>query len=237
MFHAPKGFISASIFFLARLKAMTNVKVNRKTVPSDQEIKQELQQAEKLQNPYTKLRAKAIIALLETGKRRSEIATLKKQDITKDSTYLYVQFTVKKKRKKSINILQRTKKYNLTSQYAKMIQEYLAYLDNKMPTTEYLFPRAKCYFGLSYIFDLTKPIEPQEIWRTIKKLNPKDWPHLHRERRAVKVIRADEQKFGQANLETVYRIKTRLDLEREQTAYNYIRRHETQKVEDEEEAL
>ena len=216
---------------------MTNVKVKRKDVPDDNEIKQELAQASLIKNTYPKLRAKAVVSLLETGKRRSEIASLKKEDLTTDEKYLYVRFTVRKKRKKSENILQRIKKFDLNSQHSIILQEYLAFLSQEMPNTEYIFPRGHCLFGQSYIFDYTKPIKPQEIWRIVKSLNSQDWPHLHRERRAVKVIRADEKKYGQANLETVYRIKTRLDLEREQTAYNYIRRHETQRVEDEEESI
>jgi len=78
-------------------------------------------------------------------------------------------------------------------------------------------------------------LKPQEIWRILKALNPKDWPHLHRERRAVKRIRADERKYGEAKIETVYAVKRILDLERETTAWNYIRRHETQRVEEQEE--
>lgn len=233
MFHAPKGFISASYI----IKSMTNVKVKRKDVPEDKEIQDMLDKACELPQEYQVKRAKAVVSLLETGKRRLEIATLKKDDIWKDNQFLYVRFTVRKKRKKSENILQRIKKYDLNSQHSKNLQEYLAFLCTNMPETKWLFTRGKCLFGQTYIFDYLQPITPQEIWRIVKQLNPQDWPHLHRERRAVKVIRADEAKHGQANLETVYRIKTRLDLEREQTAYNYIRRHETQKVEEDQEII
>lgn len=225
---------------------MTNVKVKRKDVIGDKELSSMILNAAKLPTEYTQLRAKAVLSLLETGKRRSEIASLKlktgseqnqESDLWTDNAFLYVRFTVRKKRKKNLIILQRTKKFSLDSQYAKMIQEYLAYLEANMPNAEYLFPRAHCVFGQTWLFDFTKPIEPQEIWRIVKNLNKKDWPHLHRERRAVKTIRADEKKFGSANLETVYRIKRHLDLQTEQSAYNYISRHETQKVEEEEAAL
>lgn len=214
---------------------MTNVKVFRKDVPNDQEILLEIGRANQLKNPYFRLRAKAVIALLETGKRRSEIASLKVSDIWHDTEYLYVRFTVRKKRKKTETVLQRTKKYNLNSQYAKMILEYLKFLKDKVKT-EYIFPSGHNVFD-SYVIDPTRQLKPQEIWRIVKQLNAKDWPHLHRERRAVKVIRKDERNFGAARLETVYKIRNILDLEREQTAYNYIRRHETQKVEDEDEIL
>ena len=214
---------------------MTNAKVCRKDVPNEEEIQLEIARANKIKNSYFRLRAKATIALLETGKRRSELASLKTDDIWIDSEYLYVRFTVRKKRKKSIRVLQRTKKFRLDSPYAQMILEYVTYLKEKVKT-EYVYPSGHNVFD-SYIINPSEPLKPQEIWRIIKRLNPEDWPHLHRERRAVKVIRYDEKKFGAARLETVYKIRNILDLEREQTAYNYIRRHETQKVEDEDEIL
>ena len=214
---------------------MTNVKVSRKDVPNDQEILQEIARANQIKKPYFRLRARATIALLETGKRRSELAALKISDLTTDNDYLYVQFTVRKKRKKSERVLQRTKKFSLSSPYAQMILEYIDYLKNEIKT-EFMYPSGHNVFD-NYIIDPSQPLKSQEIWRIVKSLNPKDWPHLHRERRAVKVIRRDEKRFGAARLETVYKIRSVLDLEREQTAYNYIRRHETQRVEEEDEIL
>lgn len=212
---------------------MTNVKVSRKDVVSDKELQSELAEANKL-STFLRLRARATIALLETGKRRGELARLERGDFTKDSKFRYVRFTIEKKRKKNVNILQRIKKYNLDSPWSKMIQEYLDYLDEHFPTARYVYPWIHSTFGQSFMIDPNKHADPKIIWRIIKTLNNQDWPHLHRERRAVKVIKHDEEKYGEAKLETVYRIKNILDLEREQTAYNYVRRHETQKVEDEE---
>lgn len=213
---------------------MTNVKVQRKDVPTDKEIANMINKADQIKDTYFRLRAKATIALLETGKRRSELAALKVSDIWSDSEYLYVRFTVRKKRKKSESVLQRTKKYRLDSQYALIIMEYLNFLSTI--NSEYVYPSGHNVFT-TYIINPMAQLRPQEIWRIIKQLNRKDWPHLHRERRAVKVIRRDERKYGSARLETVYKIRNILDLEREQTAYNYIRRHETQKVEEEDEIL
>jgi len=216
---------------------MTNVKVDRKDVISDQEVNQMLSVADKLSSLFFKLRAKATLALLETGKRRSEIASLERPDITMDSKFLYVRFTVVKKRKKNIRTLQRIKKFTVDSQWAQYIIEYLRFLENEFQGSKYVYPSVRYFFGKGYVMNPTEHAKPQEIWRIVKKLNEEDWPHQHREKRAVKVIRADESRFGECKLETVYRVRNALDLERETTAYNYIRRFETQKVEEEEETI
>jgi integrase len=212
---------------------MTNVKEKTKEVITDQEVQNELQEAEKLPE-FFRLRAKATLALLETGKRRSEIVSLEKTDITQDDSYLYVRFTVMKKRKKNIRTLQRVKKFARSSNWATMIVEYLDYLKERWPDSKFVYPAIRSIFGFSMLLDNSKHAEPQEIWRIVKTLNPNDWPHQHREKRAVKVIRNAEAKRGSADLNTVYQVRDVLDLERETTAYNYIRRFQTQRVEDEE---
>jgi len=216
------------------LLPMTNAKVERKDVPDESEIESEIQKAEEIRDVYLRLRAKATIALLETGKRRSELVSLKVSDVWEDNKFLFVRFTVVKKRKKNIMTLQRIKKFDLTSRYATMILDYLRYLKTQYPSCQFLYPSGRMIFG-DYFVDTSKALKAQEIWRIIKALNPKDWPHLHRERRAVKRIHADEKKFGEAKIETVYAVKRILDLERESTAWNYIRRHESQRVEETEE--
>lgn len=215
---------------------VTNVKNKSKTVITDQEIEAMHQKAESL-SEFFKLRARATLAFLETGKRRSEIASLEKKDISIDDMFLYVQFTVVKKRKKNLRTLQRTKKFLKTSKWATMIQNYLTYLEQHYPNYKFVYPKAHSLFGEAYLIDESKHADGQQIWRIIKTLNPNDWPHQHRERRAVKVIRSAETKRGQADLNTVYQVRDVLDLERETTAYNYIRRFQTQRVEEEEEPI
>jgi integrase len=215
---------------------MTNVKVQRKDVISDQEVQAELSKADNLAE-FFRLRAKAVIALLETGKRRTEIASLERADVSHDDKSLFVRFTVVKKRKKNVRVLQRTKRFRLSSQWSRFILEYIHYIDEKYPNSKFMFPRIHAIFGQTLIVDENAHCTGQQIWRIVKQLNPNDWPHLHREKRAVKEIRADEAKFGEAKLETVYRVRNVLDLERETTAYNYIRRFEVQRVEEEEEEI
>lgn len=218
---------------------MTNVLVSRKDVIGDQEILDELAKANTIQDEFKRLRAKAVIALLESGKRANEVAALEISDITEDTRFLYVRFTLSKKRKtkahqeKAIQLLQRTKTYNVNSDMAQIIKEYLAFLKQKHPGVKHVFPRLHYVFGNLVSVDLSQHMRPLEIWRTVKALNPSDWPHLHRERRAVKVIQQHQRMFGKATIETIFTIKKALDLKEESTAYNYIERHETQQVEEE----
>jgi len=212
---------------------MTNVKTKSKDVIDDQGIQAELKATDEMPEFY-RLRARATVAFLETGKRRSEIVSLERSDITTDDKFLYVRFTVVKKRKKNIRTLQRVKKFAYSSNWATMIVEYLDYLKERWPDSKFVYPAIRSIFGFSMLLDNSKHAEPQEIWRIIKTLNPNDWPHQHREKRAVKVIRNAEAKTGNADLNTVYQVRDVLDLERETTAYNYIRRFQTQRVEDEE---
>jgi len=218
---------------------MTHVLVKRKDVIGDKEILDELAKANMIQDDFKRLKARAIIALLESGKRANELAALEVSDITEDTRFLYVRFTLSKKRKtkahqeKAIQLLQRTKTYNIDSDMATIIKEYLSFLKQKHPGVKHLFPRLHYVFGHLVSVDLNQHMRPLEIWRIVKALNPLDWPHLHRERRAVKVIQQHQRMFGKATIETIFTIKKALDLKEESTAYNYIERHETQKVEEE----
>jgi integrase len=226
---------------------MTNVRVKRKTVIDDKEIQEELKKVDSIKDEYFRLRAKAVIALLESGKRRGELAMLELQDIKTDTEFLYITFKLEKKRRKKTvdgktvivrkNPVLRTKKFNLTSPFAKIILEYLAYLKEHNPDVIYVFPSGKTIFGHTYIVYPYTHLRGWQIWKIIKDINARDWPHQHRERRAAKVVLADEKNLGHTTMETIYGVKRALDLEREQTAWNYVRRFETQKVEEEDSVI
>ena len=218
---------------------MTHVKVKRKDVIGDKEILDELAKANTIQDDFKRLKARAIVALLESGKRANELASLELADITEDTRFLYVRFTLSKKRKtkaqkeKAIQLLQRTKTYNVNSDMAQIIREYLSYLLQKYPGVKHVFPRMNYVFGHLVSVDPSQHMNRLEIWRTVKALNPNDWPHQHRERRAVKVIQQHQRMFGKATLETIFTVKTVLDLKEASTAYRYVDRYEVQKVEEE----
>jgi len=218
---------------------MTHVLVKRKDVIGDKEILDELAKANMIQDEFKRLKARAIVALLESGKRTNELTALELADITADTRFLYVRFTLSKKRKtkahqeKAIQLLQRTKTYNINSDMAQIIREYLSYLLQKYPGVKHLFPRLHYVFGNLVSVDLNQHMNRLEIWRTVKALNPLDWPHQHRERRAKRVVEAHQKMFGKATLETIYSVRKALDLKEAATAYRYIDRYEVQKVEEE----
>jgi hypothetical protein len=84
---------------------MTNPKASYKNrdIIEDTEVDIILSEADKIQNPYFKLRAKAIVATARVfGKRESEIARLELGKIERKETTLELNFTLSKKRKKGL---------------------------------------------------------------------------------------------------------------------------------------
>lgn len=213
---------------------MTNAKTQRKDVLSQKEIKGMLRKADQLKPDYCRLRAKALVSLFKTGKRRAEVGGLEQTDLRVEADFLYITFTTVKKRKKKVLATRRTKRFPLTSQFAQYIMEYLDYMKQHHPKCKFLFPSVRSIFGQALFFYPDKPLSGRQILRIIKQLNPKAWCHLFRETRGAEVVRADEKRLGEASLMTVYRVKRALDLEREATAWNYISRYATETLEAEE---
>jgi len=211
--------------------AMTNVKVKRKDVLSSNEIDEMFKAADRISNEYQRLRAKAIVSLFITGKRRQEVATLEKDNLKVEGDYLYVTFTVVKKRKKSIMATSRTKRFPLKSRYAQHIIEYKEWLEEKQPECKYFFPSVRNVFAMALSFSQDNHLTGRQILNIVKGLNPRAWCHLFRETRGAAVIKADEQK-DKVSIFTVYKVKHALDLEKETTAWNYINRYATETIED-----
>lgn len=213
---------------------MTNVKVQRKGVYSREEIDTMLEKADSLKTLYFRLRAKALMGLFKTGKRREEVGSLEMTDLKIEKGYLYVTFTVVKKRKKSVFMTQRTKRFPLESEWAQYIIKYWQHMKEFHSDCQFLFPSVRVVFGQSYAFSKDKHLSGRQILRIIKQLNPKGWCHLFRETRGADVVRADEKRTGEASLLTLYRVQKALDLEKTATAMHYINRFATETIEDEE---
>lgn len=214
---------------------MTNAKTQRKDVLSDREIEAMIAEAEKIKSHYFRLRAKALVSLFITGKRREEVATLETADLEVKEGFLYITFMVVKKRKKKVLATRRIKRFPVESKYAQYIMDYQSWMKKNHPECKYLFPSVTSVFGLGLAFHKDKHLSGRQILRVIKQLNPKAWCHLFRETRGAEVVRADERKRGEASLLTIYRVQRALDLERATTAMNYINRYATETIEREEE--
>lgn len=215
---------------------MTFVRVNRKGVLSTREISAMIQKADSLKNEYFRLRAKCLVALFRSGKRREEVASLRVDDLRVEGGFLYVTFTVVKKRKKTVITKSRTKRFPLDSQFTQFILEYWNWMRKNQPECKYLFPSVRNVFGQALAFYPDKHLSGRQVLNIIKELNPYAWCHLFRETRGANIVRADERK-GQVSIFTVYKVKHALDLERETTAWNYINRYASEIVGSEEDIV
>jgi len=108
--------------------------------------------------------------------------------------------------------------------YARHIMEYLGFLDRHYPTAKFLFPSGVCFFGGIYIIDENEHLSGSQLLRIIKPLNPSAWLHLFRETLGGTIAKAHGR-----NLDSIYEVKDSLDLEREETAYRYVRRYAAKK--------
>jgi hypothetical protein len=118
----------------------------------------------------------------------------------------------------------RTKKVSVGDKYARLILEYVAYLNEKHPTAQFLFPSGHTVFGQTYIVIGDRPLSGRQLLNLIKPLNRKAWLHLFRELRGKEIAEEDPSIAG------VYKVKESLDLENEETAWRYIRRFGVQEV-------
>ena len=216
---------------------MTNPSVDRKDVLSPKEVEMMIDNANNISNDYFRLRAKAIISVFKTGKRRASVSTLEMDDLEVRSHFLYITFTVVKKRKKTVLSRRRKKRFPLGSRYAQYIIEYWEWMQEYHPDCKYLFPSTHNVFGQTISFSKTRHLSGRQILRIVKALNEKAWCHLFRETRGAEIVKRDEAEHGQAGLETVFKVKMGLDLERETTAWNYVRRFMTETIRTEEETI
>jgi integrase len=118
----------------------------------------------------------------------------------------------------------RTKKVNIRDRYAKMILEYRDYVKANFPKAKFLFPSGKAVFQ-NYVVDEDNHLSGRQLLRLIKPLDPTLWLHLLRETKGAEISRD----LGM-NITAVTEVKNMLDLEREETAWNYVRRYAVQEA-------
>ncbi len=214
---------------------MTNVKVDRRTVYSQEEIDMMLQKAAEIDNVYYALRSQALVSLFKTGKRRGEVGTIEDRDVREERGFIFVTFRLEKKRVKTQVLV--TKKFPISSRYAQHILNYRKYLKEHYPKTKYLFPSIRSVFGMTLAVSDTDHLSGRQVLNLIKELNPNGWCHLFRETRGAEIVKKDEEQ-KQLSIFTVYRGQQGLDLERETTAWHYIKRYATEVIgEGEEETI
>jgi hypothetical protein len=120
----------------------------------------------------------------------------------------------------------RTKAVDLSDKYAVHILLYLEYLKKNFPRTKYLFPSGREVFGERYVLTRKdKHLTGRQILRLIKPLNLTAWMHLFRETKGAEIAKAEGNR-----LLAVYEVRSTLDLEKEETAYRYVRRYAIQEM-------
>jgi hypothetical protein len=107
---------------------------------------------------------------------------------------------------------------NTRDKYAKLIIEYLDYLEQHIPKAKFLFPSGKAVFQ-NYFVHEDKHLSGRQLLRLIKPLNRKMWLHLLRETKGAEISRD----LGM-NITAVTEVRNMLDLEKEETAWKYVRR-------------
>jgi len=207
---------------------LTRVKVNRKDVLTDEEVETMFKAASNIEDPYREARGKALISILRrTGKRRSEVASLERDDVKVIPGYLSLTFTVRKKRKKNLQLNRREKLIPLDDPYIKHILEYANLLKQSY---KYFFPSVRYVFGGGIKFYPDKHISGRQVHNIVKALNPNCWPHLFRETVGADIVRSDP------SILSPFRVMRRLDLESHVTAFKYMQRFAADIIEKEEKA-
>lgn len=212
---------------------MTNVSPGRQrtTVIGDTEFSGILETAAAIPDEFYRLRALALIALVRlTGKRRVELSRLElAADFEQGETSLNVTFSVAKKRKKNRMLIRSIKELPLANPLTQLIVRYLEYLRGLEPEPRFFLPHTQPLFGSGrYLIDPDRGIQPRQVYNLVVGVGPDTWPHLYRESAASDIVKGDD------SLIAVFKIMRRLDLQKYETGFNYLRRFAADKIESQE---
>jgi integrase len=223
---------------------MTNPRKDIKNRPplSNEEVQLMFRKADELQPEYFRLRARAFLSLLKTGKRLGEVARLRTTDLKVENNSLYVNFHLEKKLRKkagedkrvAVGVLTAIKRFDVHGANAKNILLLAEWLKVNARDSVWLFPSGESWFG-NYHIDGSKHLQNRQFENVIKQLNARAWCHLFRETRGAAIVKKDEREKGEASLETVYRVKRSLNLQNTETAFRYIDRYGSERIAEEEE--
>lgn len=118
----------------------------------------------------------------------------------------------------------RTKRISFRDKYAVQILDYLDYLEHNYDKAVWLFPSGRSVFG-NYVIIPLKHLSGRQLLYLVKPLNPSAWLHLFRETKGAEIAKEHGR-----NLVAVYEVRDTLDLEKEETAYRYVRRYAVQEI-------
>ena len=211
---------------------MTNVDPDRKVrdILSDAEFELMLAEARVNDSKFLASRNPAILCTARlTGKRRGEIAGLRRFDVNVSDKLLLMNFGLLKKHKEKPP--QVVKRIKLDNPYTKPIVEYVAYLDQRHPDAGALWPSVRNVFGNYKVYP-DKGLCGKQIYNVIREIGDSVgvnvWPHLFRETAGGEEIIKDPSQYGVAG------VMSRIDVT-ERTAWAYMARHvgsviETRKI-------
>ena len=196
--------------------------LRKEEILSEAEVKQMIDRADLL-FPEKAAMIKCLIALLWLfGKRISEVLRLKRKDLWFDEHFLYVRFTILKKKGEYKAVKKVTVKnpfVNYIIQYMKCIEDSEAWLFPGYSRRKTLKVKAKLKDGTvkTYVYERLESgnMSRQQAYKILKRLNPAVWPHLFRDSVATK--------FAYEGA-TPYELQSWFDWAKLETANKYIRR-------------
>lgn len=206
----------------------------RTTIIDDEEFQDMLDKTYEVQENYPEyyaMRDRSILCIFRlTGKRVKEVATLKQEDLKIKAANLSMTFSVVKKRKKQKMTTRREKQIPLTDLLVLPILEYRDWMkENVGEQVEWLYPRT--HYSPSFgtlTFDRTH-LSTRQFLRIVQKYNENAWCHLFRETVGADIVRKDK------SIMSVFKVQQRLDLEKTETAWHYMRRYGVDVINREEE--
>ena len=196
--------------------------LRREDVLSEAEVQAMIDKAQML-FPGRAMMVKCLIALLWLfGKRISEILRLKRKDLWVDEHFLYVRFTILKKKgeyKAVKKVTLRNPYVNYVLQYMQLIEEPEAWLFPGYSRPKIVRVRARLKDGTVKVYEYERleagNMSRQQAYKILKRLNPACWPHLFRDSVATR--------FAYEGA-TPYELQSWFDWSKLETANKYIRR-------------
>ena len=196
--------------------------LRREEILSEAEVEEMIRKADFL-FPEKANMIKCLIALLWLfGKRISEVLRLKRKDLWFDEHFLYVRFTVLKKKGEYKAVKKITLKNKFTKhvlEYVRLIEEPEAWLFPGFSTNKTVKVKMRLKDGTVKVYEYYRAekgvMSRQQAFRILKKLNPTVWFHLFRSSVATR--------FAYEGA-TPYELQSWFDWEKLETANKYVRR-------------